>query len=94
MWDSLHTHTHHTINQIGVSQCFYGKQLAHDYKGRHCITHTISKHSQHNENINNTSGNTSFMYILQETDQILIVYIKNNTIQIHEGKKRSCSTYK
>ena len=20
MWDSLHTHTHHTINQIGVSQ--------------------------------------------------------------------------
>ena len=21
MWDSLHTHTHHKINQIGVSQC-------------------------------------------------------------------------
>ena len=20
MWDSLHTHTHHTINQIGASQ--------------------------------------------------------------------------
>ena len=27
MWDSLHTHTHHTINQIGVSQSLLLKSL-------------------------------------------------------------------
>ena len=27
MWDSLHTHTHHTINQIGVSESLLLKSL-------------------------------------------------------------------
>ena len=32
MWDSLHTHTHHTINQIGVSQNLMPKSLTEDAK--------------------------------------------------------------
>ena len=31
MWDSLHTHTHHIINQIGVSQIWYNRnQYVHE----------------------------------------------------------------
>ena len=29
MWDSSHTHTHHTINQIGASQVPTKKNLFH-----------------------------------------------------------------